>query len=319
MRLIRYKLRPRGSWITPWRADTLTGLLASQLVAERGVDEFRRLLAEPWGREQPDPPFVLSDAMPGELLPKPECVGFFFSDPKERKKVKRVAWLTRDQFRKVQAGEKPELGENPKPVLNFVRMRNVLDRTTSTTGAAGSAATLYSIPATCLNAGYEYLSLYARVSDEGGELLKGLMQTLSQRGFGADAGVGHGQLDVEAAEELEKTFDAVESPSGWISLSTFQPAANDPVDGYWRSFMKYGRLGPDVPVDGVFKRPQWMLEPGACFKTGEEPREWYGRLIGTEELLPENSLKQLAGTGIAPVQPAFALAVPARWIDRYER
>jgi CRISPR-associated protein Csm4 len=317
MRLIRYKLRPRGSWITPWRADTLTGLLASQLVAESGVDEFRRLLADPWGREPADPPFVLSDAMPGDLLPKPDCVGFFFSDPKERKEAKGVAWLTPDQFHMVQEGEKPKLAE-AKPVLNFVRMRNVLDRTTSTTGAAGGPATLYSVPAACLNAGYDYLSLYARVSESGEGLLDELIRVLSQRGFGADAAVGHGQFDVEGPEDPPKPLDSVDSPSGWISLSTFQPSPNDPVDGYWRSFMKYGRLGPDVPVDGVFKRPQWMLEPGACFKTGGEQREWYGRLIGTKELLPETSLKQLAGANIEPVQPAFALAVPMRWIDLYE-
>jgi CRISPR-associated protein Csm4 len=312
MKLIRYRLRTGGSWLTPWRADTLGAMLAAQLAADRGADALRRELIDPWQLTTPAPPFVLSDAFPGDFLPKPESLGFLITDPAERKHLKDFHWLTRDQFAKVQRGQKPALGDPPHPIAPFVRLRNVLDRTSGTTGGPGGAATLYATAAECLAAGLDYLTVYARVTEAGEALLSDLLELLSHRGFGADAGIGHGQFTVEKPE-AEEGLEPVEGAAGWISLSTFQPAPADPVAGYWRSFPKYGKLGPDVGADNVFKRPQWMVEPGACF-FAPSPKPWYGRAIPAADLLPDRTLRQLEPGGIRPVQPAFAVAVPATWI-----
>ena len=77
--------------------------------------------------------------------------------------------------------------------------------------------------------------------------------------------------------------------------------------------MKYGKLGPDFGVRSVFKRPQFMLRPGACFRQPPPLPEWAGRLIPSEHLIPAATLDELRDRGIHPVQPAFALAVPMKW------
>jgi hypothetical protein len=69
----------------------------------------------------------------------------------------------------------------------------------------------------------------------------------------------------------------------------------------------------------VFKRPQLMLEAGACFQSQNGRRGWYGRLIPSEQLLPDSTRQTLLVEGKAPVQPAFALAVPMRWAEEYNR
>jgi len=309
MHLVRYTIRPASPWLTPWRADTLAGMLACQLVLEDGPDEFRRLLGEPWARG--DPPFVLSDAFPGELLPAPACLGLFFDNPGDRKRVKRTAWLDREQFRRVQAGERPVPPAEPSnPLRSFVRMRNAIDRAVSSTGTSG---TLYSIPATCLNEEFDHLTLYARVREDAAGLLQRLIESLAQRGFGADTTTGSGQFSLGGPAIVDGALDNIEGATGWISLSTFQPGPADPVEGFWRIFVKYGRLGPLAGADAVFKRPQWMMEPGACFRTKGIPKPWYGTSIPTGRLLAPALAARLAESGIAPIQSAFALAVPMRW------
>jgi hypothetical protein len=130
--------------------------------------------------------------------------------------------------------------------------------------------------------------------------------------------VGQGHFEWDGTFHDASWLADVKAASGWISLSTFQPAQRDSTHGYWHSFVKYGKLGPGLGVDGVFKRPQWMLRPGSCFREQGAAREWYGRVIGTEELLPYATGKELEAAGIRPVQPAFALAVPMRWAEVYE-
>lgn len=311
MQLVRYRLRPRSTWVSEWQADTLMGLLAALYVREAGAEKAGQELLEPWRRGAP--PFVLSDAFPGDLLPAPVCLALFSSVAQDKKE--RVSWLTQKDFQEVQAGRVPEgvFGSKRKdPIQDRVRLRNSIDRGVNSTGLAG---TLYDVPLHGLTKGYEFLTVYAQVDPANIDFLTGLFQLLAGTGYGADAGVGQG--DVELAESAAPFLLDAAQPTGWISLSTFQPASTDPVAGWWRSFIKYGRLGPELPVTQVFKRPQWMLRPGATFFTGEAPREWYGRWIPATDLLPKTTVSELAALNIHPGQPAFALAVPLHWIDDF--
>jgi CRISPR-associated protein Csm4 len=290
------------------------GLLAALYVRRFGAEEAEHNLLGPL--RSGTPPFVLSDAFPGDLLPAPACLGLFPSIGEgNRKRVRRVSWLTKQEFQEIQAGRLPRnvfTDDREEPVQDRLRLRNSIDRGVNSTGLSG---TLYEVPLHALSKGIDSLSLYAKVDVGKVELLTELFHLLVDTGFGADAAVGQG--DVELIEEAAPFSLPVSGPTGWISLSTFQPAPTDPVAGWWRSFVKYGRLGPGLPVTSVFKRPQWMLRPGASFFTGAQPREWYGRWIPSMDLLPKITVSELAAEHIDPGQPAFALAVPLRWIDAF--
>jgi CRISPR-associated protein Csm4 len=332
MKLIRFRLRPKTAWMTLWQADTIGGLLAA-LYAREAPEEAEKRLIEPWRRGRPS--LVVSDAFPGDLLPAPANLGLFPGIREEdRKKVRRAAWLTPEEFRAVQRGDLPPglfEADRKDPYRETVRLRNSIDRAVNSTGQSGE---LYEAAGQSLRQG-GFLSVYAWVVEDSVAWATKLFGLLAETGFGADAGVGAGEVEVEgpatagidAYHFRERDGDVVEvgpadtaddvEPAdvggGWVSLSTFQPAASDPTEGYWRSFIKYGKLGPDFAVESVFKRPQWMLRAGACFRDAGPRRPWYGGWIGTEQLLPEKLREKLEGQGVRPGQPAFALALPLRW------
>lgn len=315
MNLLRFRVEPTSPWRTPWQADTLTGMMAAALARAYGPARLASDLLGPWRRGEP--PFVLADACPGDLLPSPACLALWPWPEADRKRVKRTLWLSREQFTALQQGRRPVIPEQPPGPFHFsVRMRNTLDRQSDRTGAPGS---LYEVPVTSLSKEYSQLSLYAGVAPGKEVLLRELLILLSESAFGADASAGFGHFRIVDGFEDASWLAAVTEPDGWVSLSTFQPGAHDPTDGYWRSFVKYGKLGPDLGTDAVFKRPQRMLQPGSCFRTKVGVRDWYGRLITSDELLPESTQQALGSSGTAPVQPAFALAVPMKWIEEYNR
>jgi CRISPR-associated protein Csm4 len=94
---------PLSPWRTPWQADTLTGALCSVAARVHGPDFLRERLIEPMldGR----PPFVLSDAFPGDLLPVPVTVRLCRPPPDvDRKRIKRGRWAARQHFLALRAG-----------------------------------------------------------------------------------------------------------------------------------------------------------------------------------------------------------------------
>jgi len=314
MNLVRLRIKPLGSWLTPWQADTLLGALASVCARAYGTQRLERDLLEPW--QAGEPPFVLSDAFPGDFLPAPACLSLWPWPEEKRKVVKRSQWLSQEQFRDLQSGRQPVLSdETTKKLQSDVRMRNTLDRQLDSTGLSGS---LYETPATVLAQNCPCLSLYAKIAAGKEALLGELMGCLTEFGFGADASVGQGHFEWDGRFEDASWLTKVDAADGWISLSTFQPDHRDPTDGYWRSFVKYGKLGPDFGVEGVFKRPQWMLRPGSCFREEGIVRDWYGRVIGGSELLSASTANELAASGVHPVQAVFACAVPMKWTKEYK-
>jgi CRISPR-associated protein Csm4 len=296
--------------MTPWQADTIGGLLAALYARAAKAGEAEAELLDPWRRGQPN--LVVSDAFPGDFLPAPanfsELAGIGEQD---RKKVRTLAWLTREEFGALQRGKSPALldhGRKP-PYRDTVRLRNSVDRAVNSTGESG---TLYEAAGQML-ASSGTLSIYARVAADRVAWAASLFALLAENGFGADTAVGAGEVEVDGSPEVIGDLEPPEATDGWISLSTFQPATADPTEGYWRSFMKYGKLGPDFALASVFKRPQWMLRAGARFRETGERRDWYGHWIGADNLLPDKLRKEAEAAGLRLGQPAYAVALPFRW------
>lgn len=191
-----------------------------------------------------------------------------------------------------------------------IQMRNAIDRTD------GAADHLFQTAFSYLAGTDATLAIYARANAAGRAILTEGLTLLGQTGFGANASIGYGGFDLEGDPTPAPELDNVPDADGFISLSTFQPAPSDPTDGFWRMFVKYGKLAPEFQQlhDGAaFKRPQIMLEPGAGFRTAAQPLPFYGAAIGPERLFASAVRQGLAEHGAAPMQPAFALAVPMAW------
>ncbi len=307
--LVRLKLKPLGVWTTPWQADSLLGAMACTWARSRGQDALQRDFLEPWLAHEPL--FVISDAFPGDSLPAPAGLSLWWDWPAEkRKNVKKHRWMTATDFCRVQEGKKPNLKDSGIAIRDRVRLRNTISRVSNTTGAGGE---LFEVPFSNLSKPDCDLTIFARATDGGLQILLEVLGMLGRTGYGADASVGHGSFELEGEPTPCSELDNVPRADGFISLSTFQPAATDPVEGFWRLFVKYGKLAPEFHSAAVFKRPQVMLSAGACFRTKHPPKPFYGAPIGPERLLSKNARESLAERGVHPVQAAFGLAVPMIW------
>jgi len=314
MKLYRLRLVPESPWRTPWQSDTLAGLLCWMCARTEGDAVLRREIIEP--ALAGCPPFILSDAFPGDWLPVPITARLAEWAPKDRKVVKRARWLSADAFRRAQHGECPSLDDlvPVSGIHEYARLRNTIGRPGNATAHAGG---LFQSEETVLGTDergqqIEHLTVYVRVRDEFAEHFQLLMQELAECGFGADRSAGMGQFHLSSQLEPVKGMDAPNDADGFVVLSTFQPAPNDPTEGAWDSFTKYGKLGPDFGLENVFKRPLVLFRPGACFR---HPllHGWLGRAIPMRELLAPEEAVHLNARGASVVHWAFGLCVPLRW------
>lgn len=314
MRLYRFRVTPESPWRTPWQSDTLSGLLCWGCARSQGDAVLQRDIIEP--ALSGEPPFVLSDAFPGDWLPMPALVRLADWPAEERKTVKRAKWLTVNAFLRVQQGEQLSLDDliATSGVHQYTQLRNTIGRANNTTAANGG---LFPTSESVLaldgdDRPLSYLTVYARIVEEFIEPFTGLLEELSQSGFGADRSAGKGQFSMASELELAEEIDALDNPSGCVVLSTFQPGSSDPTDGAWDAFTKYGKLGPDFGLENVFKRPLVMFRPGACF-AARSSRGWLGRAISMQELVAPDVVSHLSCRGVTVVHWAFGLALPLKW------
>ena len=131
MQLYTIKIRPRSPWRTPWQADTLMGALCTTCARCLGVEVLRAKLIDPM--REGSPPFVLSDAFPGDLLPIPTTLRLAeLPAGVDVKVVKRAKWLSSADFRNACLGE--QLASHaflPDLVLSAVSRHNTLSRTSA--------------------------------------------------------------------------------------------------------------------------------------------------------------------------------------------
>lgn len=314
MRLYRYKLKPLASWRTPWQADTLGGMLCWACARMGDLATLREEILGP--ALDGNPPFVISDACPGDFLPVPAAARLLDWPAQEARRLAHAAWMPAEALAKFQKTASLEPSDLPDadPLERFSTLHNTISRTTGTTTLEGS---LFSLEETSLERRFDHLTVYARVADGFLDTLTLLFWELAARGYGADASTGRGHFEVlgdpEPADHLDPQPDGLD---GIVVLSTFQPGPRDPTDGLWEPFVKYGKLGPGFGLENVFKRPMVLFRPGACFRCSE-PREFLGRAIPAPELLSPDTVAALAERGVSPVHLAFGLAVPCR-LDNIE-
>jgi len=291
-------LSPLG---TPMQSDTLFGHLVWQIARRDGAEAVAAFL-DPFLAGAP--PFILSDAFPAGLLPRP-LLPFAWraaEGPRdayaEAKRRGKAPFIRAEHFAGVASGKEtsPEPVSSPWGTVEIPHAP--IDRNTGTTT---SDLKFHFTEVETLTHGFDSVDIYIRATGGWAEKATELLRDMSPSGFGRDKSVGCGAYEVVALVPWDG-FGEVHSADAFISLSTFMPASNDPTDGRWRIRVKRGYLGEMAGEGNPFKRPLIQFEPGAAFRTPEGPAPFYGRMVA----------------GIAPgmpdaVQCGYSLAVPCRW------
>jgi len=277
----RLRLRLAAPTLTPWHADTMFGSLCWRLVQRAGEGALGDLLER---CRSGDPPLVLSDGFSGDLLPAPvlppravregKVAGIRAQDSAKRER--RLGYLTWEAFAARCRGELVETAAGGWE--RRLALRNTISRLTDTTGDVEGG--LYPVAESVSKDGL--LTVYLRVAPDFEQTARDLWQDLALTGYGRRASVGYGAFAIEGWDPWPALDELGEGSNAWCSLGAWVPAAEDPVDGWYRLRVKHGRVGEDLAARrnaGVFKRGLLMIEAGSTFRVQGRPREWYGRVV----------------------------------------
>ncbi|HKQ06254.1 MAG TPA: hypothetical protein VJ464_14055 [Blastocatellia bacterium] len=253
-----------------------------------------------------DPPVLLSDGFPTGYLPRPIWVREAPANdlPKDQRVMRQQemkrryesSWLTLAQFNQWRRGEDLEpstLADQAQALIYpHTTTRNWVNRLTDTAGDPFDMREII-LPR---------LTIYWRIEDESLSLVEDFLIDLMESGYGKRKSIGYGQVESFTLPELFSGFADVVNANGFVTLSRFVPAPDDPTDGFWNAVVKYGKVGEAFASDkNPFKKPLVQLECGSCFRD-PAPRQWYGQLISG--LSWRDEVKQYA----------FAFPLPIRFL-----
>ncbi len=300
MKTFEIILRPKSSFLTPLQSDTIFGSICWAIKYSEGEQELVDFLE----KYQTSPPLIISNGFPTGFFPKPLCnlitrkqifdmVKETFRDEskeniaqtvKKIKMIKKVSLVSKGIFDelinglseidylKIKLSQKTENREN-----NYAKettfYKNSINRLTSRTREEGGLftqdETFYSNDTT--------MSIFVKTDGCDKDYIEHIFKFISLNGFGKRKTVGKGHF--ELIEIKECTFTSPSNSNAFVSLSSFVPSINDPVDGWYEMHVKYGKLGGDYSTSkSPFKKPIRMFKAGSVFKTNDV-KEYYGQMI----------------------------------------
>lgn len=295
MKAYKISLRINSGILTPFQADTIFGHLCWVVAHQEGEKSLQEFL-EPF--KQGNPPFVLSDGFPGELLPRPLSADFNVEGAEARKNLRKIDFVLPEDFDLIRNARKFHPAILSPSLDTYLRSHNTISRLTNSALAEGG---VYSLKQTFI----PRISIYLKaISDDWEERVLDLLKDLAIGGYGKRKSIGANHFSVH--EVVPFSFNKVDRANAFVTLSNFCPGKNDPAEGLFKTFVKYGKLGEEFTFCGnPFKRPLIMIRAGSVFRTYGSPEEFYGRVIkeGIAPAIPE------------VVQYAYAFTVPLLYPD----
>ena len=283
MALHRFILRPLSSWGTPFRSDTLTGLLLYRLAEDEGE---KALNAELAAFEQNEPPFILSSAMPEGTVFAPKL------PPARREAFARLA--EEGRFR-TDEGKKRTLFEALGMYKKFRKNRflplSVWEKHRSSLSAAALFAdycqnpklwpepsvttsqemhvSIHRSSGSALEGGLfvsrsfwgkngTVFHLYAETHDC--TRLLSRLRRVGQLGYGRDSSTGKGIFLIE--EDTNFCAEQPDLPHGLL-LSMLSAGDLSGLQGWYATEVKMGKAGPAFCNGNPFKSPFLCVQEGA--------------------------------------------------------
>jgi len=300
MKWYRIKFKAKSWFSTEWQADTIWGHLCWEMKHLHGERKLVDFIAS-YNTQQP--PLLVSNGFPDDLLPRPILPQVPLDSKaelaqqkeqlKRQKDAKEVTYFNHEEFNRVLKGGivYPSLKAKVK---QRVTLKNQINRITNTTSAG--EGTLYSFEEYHCDA----ITIYTKIADGFKDTAQELFKHLTKAGYGKRKSVGYGWLEMLDFEPFSG-FASPADANAFVSLSNFVPAAHDPTHGYWSIFVKYGKLGEEYASSAnPFKKPLLMFAAGSVFRDFPV-HDYYGRLVAGLSLSHQEA-----------VQYGFALPVPMK-------
>ncbi len=315
----QYKLRIEltTSIITPFQSDTIFGHICwaiHQLDWGTENDKLQQFL-NAYDAKDTKPPLLVSDGLPENHLPKPVLPSVSQEELDKKipvkkridesyriKNLKKLKYITKDDFDKLQQTEingsklfdilynsSTEKYDETAFGLSFVVQHNTIDRI-----ADKVTEGLYSETEKFFSSENNKYEIYINATDFFTKVdLERIFEYISLQGFGKNKSTGKGAFNIlDLSEKID--LPKARNPNGFITLSSYIPRKNDPIEGYYNTLLKFGKLGgtfaagsPEVGKN-PFKKPLIMMCAGSIFKDSEYCEDKiYGSLL--QDMHKENA------------------------------
>jgi CRISPR-associated protein Csm4 len=295
MKTWRIRLQPNSPWVTPWHADSLFGSICWRW-SWLWPDSFLSILSR-FSRIDDIPPFLISDAFIGDLLPLPlhtllPSTGDQGSQGQKRKWKPPLYIQEKDFLRLSRNEDVTPLHVYSSQVQGNSRLQSAENRETgrSADGALFETACQFmpSVPScqvkkdnlsetTPFEGREPYFTVYLRTENYLDQLMQ-CFRALAYTGFGKKSSSGLGAFSILGEPEPCSWLDEMPDANGFISLSHFVPSTTDPIDGWWRVQVSHPKFHANE-VTGVFKGIIMRLTPGSSFRLLTPYRPWYGSML----------------------------------------
>jgi len=236
-----------------------------------------------WLAQLPEEPFLVSDLLPANHLPRPLLAPAAVSAAEDAKALKRRRYISLEAWRQLRTAATAEvlprmirhrnkegIDDDPPFLRSASLPHNRIDRWTGRTPEAGGGG-LWFVDELWPNPGDRggrqvEADLYIRAAMPPREI-EALLADVGETGFGRDAGAGRGRFRLEGSE-----------PAGWLDeaptggtqrrLSLSQGVITPNMRAArWQRFVLFGKLGREMMAEGKrpWKLPLLLAEAGATF------------------------------------------------------
>ena len=277
--------------ITSFQSDTIFGHIcwAIRFLYQNGEDKLRGFLDD-YDINKELPPLLVSNGFPLGYLPKPVIPQItqneldLFVGKENRiansfkiKTIKKLPLIPKGNFEQLQMGIITPLtlfknmDKNYDAIMKDLANEQsmVVQHNTVNRMEGKVKRGLYSQEETFfgLNAGefVIYLKTYCFSCEE----LNSIFTFIGDGGFGRDKSTGKGYFTFKVNEGID--IQEAKNSNAFMTLSSFIPKQNDPVEGYYHTLLKYGKLGglyakgTSEVNNNPFKKPLIMFSAGSVF------------------------------------------------------
>ncbi|MDR3203344.1 MAG: hypothetical protein LBV23_01170 [Deltaproteobacteria bacterium] len=270
----RLRLKPESFLSSIPRSDALFGHLCWLIVLRQGEDGLKSFLS-PFLNSTP--PFIFSDAFPAGTLPLPLRPFNSLNQSLDENYLlsKRADFIEVEEFIKCAADASYKVKRFLiSPELKIERERFFCSRFGSLEVAKDLSDSSFSNYSSAIVS--QELELYVRVRESAEKELFNWLSELGTIGYGAGKSKGWGRFTIKSLEKID--FFSAPSGGGFINLSSYVPAAEDPIEGYYRLKIKRGRVGEGGLGLNPYKRSLVQILPGAIFRE-PNPGSLRGRMV----------------------------------------
>ncbi len=287
MKLYKITITPISSFCSPLQSDTFFGAFCWSYLYRYGEQPLQELISN-YKDNRPD--IIFSNAFPHGMLPMPAGINenrqvYQKASAKRERYEKYINVKKRKQFSVIPLAVFNEIInsgisdnafdiEPAEPELNII-WRNIVNRETDTVNNAEGESSLFETEQYFFSQGFDvyiYSTLPAKI-------LNPVLTDMFRAGIGAQRSIGKGAFEITESLTEFNSFKFPSTPNAFLSLSNFIPKKEDPVNGYYRTFVKYPKVSYiSSDKDCPFKKPLIFLKAGSTF-LDNPVKNFYGSCI----------------------------------------